>query len=222
MINMKMKGQLDSAQPMKKHKAKSKKNELKKKKQTKLEAKKSAKEKKVVQLTEKKVVQLTEQPSAEVVTSPQTVKRTPKVPLESKPKAPLENAPQNTPINTTIVLEAEPATSLTQTNRQRASKSLAQMTKEEQLVTVNQIIKRLLLNKVSQGAALRELRVKVLGLRQEAFTELTGVSRKTLSEIENNKGNYTPEVINKVFKPFDLKVGLVPTSSPLLIAILAN
>ncbi|MFT4573947.1 MAG: DNA-binding XRE family transcriptional regulator [Marinomonas primoryensis] len=214
MINMKMKGQLDSAQPMKKHKAKSKKNELKKKKQTKLEAKKSAKE--------KKVVQLTEQPSAEVVTSPQTVKRTPKVPLESKPKAPLENAPQNTPINTTIVLEAEPATSLTQTNRQRASKSLAPMTKEEQLVTVNQIIKRLLLNKVSQGAALRELRVKVLGLRQEAFTELTGVSRKTLSEIENNKGNYTPEVINKVFKPFDLKVGLVPTSSPLLIAILAN
>jgi DNA-binding XRE family transcriptional regulator len=211
---MKMKGQLDSAQPMKKHKAKSKKNELKKKKQTKLEAKKSAKE--------KKDVQLTEQPSAEVVTSPQTVKRTPKVPLESKPKAPLENAPQNTPINTTIVLEAEPATSLTQTNRQRASKSLAPMTKEEQLVTVNQIIKRLLLNKVSQGAALRELRVKVLGLRQEAFTELTGVSRKTLSEIENNKGNYTPEVINKVFKPFDLKVGLVPTSSPLLIAILAN
>ena len=211
---MKMKGQLDSAQPMKKHKAKSKKNELKKKKQAKLEAKKSAKE--------KKDVQLKEQPSAEVVTSPKTVKRTPKASLESKPTAPLENAPQNTPINTTIVLEAEPAASLTQTNRQRASKSLAPMTKEEQLVTVNQIIKRLLLNEVSQGAALRELRVKVLGLRQEAFTELTGVSRKTLSEIENNKGNYTPEVINKVFKPFDLKVGLVPTSSPLLIAILAN
>lgn len=211
---MKMKGQLDSAQPMKKHKAKSKKNELKKKKQAKLEAKKSAKE--------KKDVQLKEQPSAEVVTSPKTVKRTPKASFESKPTAPLENAPQNTPINTTIVIEAEPAASLTQTNRQRASKSLAPMTKEEQLVTVNQIIKRLLLNKVSQGAALRELRVKVLGLRQEAFTELTGVSRKTLSEIENNKGNYTPEVINKVFKPFDLKVGLVPTSSPLLIAILAN
>lgn len=211
---MKMKGQLDSAQPMKKHKAKSKKNELKKKKQAKLEAKKSAKE--------KKDVQPTEQPSAEVVTSPQTVKRTPKAPVESKHKAPLESSPQNTPINTTIVIEAEPAASLTQTNRQRASKSLAPMTKEEQLVTVNQIIKRLLLNKVSQGAALRELRVKVLGLRQEAFTELTGVSRKTLSEIENNKGNYTPEVINKVFKPFDLKVGLVPTSSPLLIAILAN
>ncbi|GAA0237760.1 helix-turn-helix transcriptional regulator [Marinomonas primoryensis] len=211
---MKMKGQLDSAQPMKKHKAKSKKNELKKKKQAKLEAKKSAKE--------KKDVQPTEQPSAEVVTSPKTVKRTPKAPVESKQKAPLESSPQNTPINTTIVIEAEPAASLTQTNRQRASKSLAPMTKEEQLVTVNQIIKRLLLNKVSQGAALRELRVKVLGLRQEAFTELTGVSRKTLSEIENNKGNYTPEVINKVFKPFDLKVGLVPTSSPLLIAILAN
>ena len=211
---MKMKGQLDSAQPMKKHKAKSKKNELKKKKQAKLEAKKSAKE--------KKDVQSKEQPSAEVVTFQQAVKRTPKAPIDSKPKAPLESSPQNTPINTTSVIEAEPTASLTQTNRQRASKSLTPMAKEEQLVTVNQIIKRLLLNEVSQGAALRELRVKVLGLRQEAFTELTGVSRKTLSEIENNKGNYTPEVINKVFKPFDLKIGLVPTSSQLLVAILAN
>ncbi|MCW8355599.1 hypothetical protein N5P32_06735 [Marinomonas pontica] len=43
---MKMKDQLESAQPMKKHKAKSKKNELKKKKQEKLEAKKHSKEKK--------------------------------------------------------------------------------------------------------------------------------------------------------------------------------
>ncbi|MDE8601424.1 helix-turn-helix transcriptional regulator [Marinomonas sp. RSW2] len=211
---MKMKGQLDSAQPMKKHKAKSKKNELKKKKQAKLEAKKSAKE--------KKDIQPKEQPLAEVIISPQTVKRTPKAPVDSKPKAPLESSPQNTPINTTSVIEAESTASLTQTNRQRASKSLTPMAKEEQLVTVNQIIKRLLLNEVSQGAALRELRVKVLGLRQEAFTELTGVSRKTLSEVENNKGNYTPEVINKVFKPFDLKIGLVPTSSQLLVAILAN
>ena len=209
---MKMKGQLDSAQPMKKHKAKSKKSELKKKKQAKLEAKKSTKE--------KKSVQPKEQSSTDIVTKPTAGEAATKATVDNKPKTPLARSPQNTPKNT--VIEAEPTTSLTQTNRQRASKSLIPMTKEEQLIAVNQIIKRLLLNEISQGAALRELRVKVLGLRQDGFTELTGVSRKTLSEIENDKGNYTPEVINKVFKPFDLKVGLVPTSSPLLVALLAN
>ncbi|RNF48713.1 XRE family transcriptional regulator [Marinomonas hwangdonensis] len=96
------------------------------------------------------------------------------------------------------------------------------MTKDEQLIAINHIIKRLLLNEMTQGEALRELRVDVLGLRQEAYTELTGVSRKTLSEIENDKGNYTAEIVNKVFKPFDLKVGLVPTSNQLLAAILTN
>ncbi|AWX99362.1 hypothetical protein A8139_04590 [Marinomonas primoryensis] len=203
---MKMKGQLDSAQPMKKHKAKSKKSQLKKKKQAKLDEKKGTKG--------NDYVQPKEQPSVEAAISLKAV--------EHSSKALLGSTPQNTPVNTAIVIEAKPTASLTQTNRQRASKSLAPMTKEEQRVAVNQIIKRLLLNEVSQGAALRELRVKVLGLKQEAFTGLTGISRKTLSEIENNKGNYTPEVINKVFKPFDLKVGLVPTSSQRLIAILAN
>jgi DNA-binding XRE family transcriptional regulator len=187
---MKMKDQLESAQPMKKHKAKSKKNELKKKKQEKLEAKKHSKEKKA-----------------------------------DKPKA----AETNTHITPSIVdqksrlkqaesLDAETSNN----NRQRASKSLTPMTKEEQLIAINLIIKRLLMDEITQGAALRELRVGVLGLRQDAYTELTGVSRKTLSEIENDKGNYTAEIINKVFKPFDLKVGLVPTSSQLLSAILIH
>ncbi|QUX98052.1 transcriptional regulator [Marinomonas sp. CT5] len=118
--------------------------------------------------------------------------------------------------------KTESDTSSAHTPRQRASKSLEPMTKEEQLIAINQIIKRLLLDEMTQGTALKELRVNVLGLRQDAYTQLTGVSRKTLSEIENDKGNYTAEIINKVFKPFDLKVGLVPTSSQLLAAILTN
>jgi DNA-binding XRE family transcriptional regulator len=190
---MKMKGQLDSAQPMKKHKAKSKKQALKKKKQAKLEAKKDAKEKKNVE------------PSAQVAEK--------RVTAPLKPAAPLRNVP-------TALTKTAPTTSAT--SRQRASKSLVPMTKDEQLIVVNQVIKRLLLDEISQGDALRELRVKVLGLRQEAYTALTGVSRKTLSEIENDKGNYTPEIINKVFQPFNLKIGLVPTSSQLLVAILSN
>jgi hypothetical protein len=30
--------------------------------------------------------------------------------------------------------------------------------------------------------------------------------------VENDKGNYTPDIINKLFRPFGLKVGLVPVS----------
>ena len=62
---------------------------------------------------------------------------------------------------------------------------------------------------------MKALRVNVLGLKQDTFAKLVSVSRKTLSEVENDKGNYTPDIINKIFKPFGLKVGLVPVSRQL-------
>ncbi|MBJ7536050.1 helix-turn-helix transcriptional regulator [Marinomonas sp. C1424] len=106
--------------------------------------------------------------------------------------------------------------------RQRVSKHVQPLTTGEQTTAINILTKRLMMEEITQGVALRELRVRVLGLRQDAYSALVGVSRKTLSEIENDKGNYTPEIINKVFKPFGLKVGLVPTSSQVLSAILLN
>ncbi len=197
---MKMKDQLDSAQPMKKHKAKIKKTDLKKKKRAKLEAKKQSKDKKQI-----KAVTL----PTSVVKAQET-----KEPITAQTKAP-----------TTVPSVASTSPSVAnitdaQTVRTRASKNLTLMTKAQQRVAINKIIKSLILDEITQGAALRELRVNVLGLRQEAYTELTGVSRKTLSEIENDKGNYTPEIINKVFKPFDLKVGLIPISSSVLKTLL--
>lgn len=81
------------------------------------------------------------------------------------------------------------------------------------------IMKALLLGEMTQGEALKTLRVDVLGLKQDIFAKLTGVSRKTLSEVENDKGNYTSDIINKVFKPFGLQVGLVPTSRHMLSAM---
>lgn len=202
---MKMKGQLDSAQPMKKHKTKSKKNELKKKKQDKLEVKKQAKAKKEAKA------------KAPVEAVNKVVETSEVVEAVNEPIVPLKK----TATTASAVVEESNA-SPSDAPRQRASKSLEPMTKEEQLIAINQIIKRLLLDEMTQGAALRELRVNVLGIRQDAYTKLCGVSRKTLSEIENDKGNYTAEIINKVFKPFEIKVGLVPTSSQLLAAILTN
>ncbi|MCW4630666.1 MULTISPECIES: helix-turn-helix transcriptional regulator [Marinomonas] len=187
---MKMKEQLDSAQPLKKHKTKTKKSEHKKK-QAKLDTKKESKEQKHHKENTSK-------------------------------KTSSANLPKKQYKIDSVVTKTEEAKSSNTLTRQRVSKNLQPMSKEDQLIAINQIIKRLLLDEMTQGEALRELRVDVLGLRQDAYTKLSGVSRKTLSEIENDKGNYTAEIINKVFKPFDIKLGLVPTSSQLLAAILTH
>ena len=83
-------------------------------------------------------------------------------------------------------------------------------------------MRALISGEVSQGEALKALRINVLGLKQDAFAKLVSVSRKTLSEVENDKGNYTSDIINKLFKPFGLKVGLVPVSQQVLSTLFFN
>jgi len=39
---------------------------------------------------------------------------------------------------------------------------------------------------------------------------MVGVSRKTLSDIEHDCGNYKTDILDKVLQPVGLKVGLVP------------
>lgn len=73
-----------------------------------------------------------------------------------------------------------------------------------------------MLGAISQGEALKKLRVEVLGLRQDEYARLVDVSRKTLSDVENDKGNYSAEIINKIYKPFGLETGLVPMSKTLI------
>lgn len=87
---------------------------------------------------------------------------------------------------------------------------------------MNGIIARLIYGELSPGLALKALRIEVLGLMQTDYARRVGVSRKTLSEIENDKGNYTTVMINSVFKPFGLKVGLMPVSARLLEEIIAS
>jgi DNA-binding XRE family transcriptional regulator len=83
-------------------------------------------------------------------------------------------------------------------------------------------MRALISGEISQGEALKALRINVLGLKQDAFAKMVSVSRKTLSEVENDKGNYTSDVINKLFKPFGLKVGLVPVSQQVLSTLFFN
>jgi DNA-binding transcriptional regulator YiaG len=68
-----------------------------------------------------------------------------------------------------------------------------------------------LLGEITLGQLLSYLRKNVLGLSQEKYAAMVGISRRTLTDIEQDKGQLTQVVLDKVFKPLGLKAGLVPT-----------
>lgn len=117
-----------------------------------------------------------------------------------------------------------PATGVTATekkarseiSRQRVSTGLKKVKTIDRQAVIHTIIYDIMLGAISQGEALKKLRVEVLGLRQDEYARLVDVSRKTLSDVENDKGNYSAEIINKIFKPFGLETGLVPISKTLI------
>ncbi len=104
----------------------------------------------------------------------------------------------------------------------KASKNTLPVSASERTKVANAVIKQMLFGEITQGQALKTLRVNILGLKQDVYAKLVGVSRKTLSDIENDRSNYSTEVLNKVFKPFGLKVGLLPSSPSLLNSFLRN
>lgn len=105
-------------------------------------------------------------------------------------------------------------------SRQRVSKSSTAVRTQDRQAVMHGINKQLLLGELTQGGALKKLRIEVLNLKQDAYAKLVAVSRKTLSDVENDKGNYTSDIINKLFKPFGLQLGLVPMSKRLLTPLL--
>lgn len=108
-----------------------------------------------------------------------------------------------------------------ETGSQRFSPNKPRVNTLDRKPVMHAIIRDLLLGNITQGQALRRLRIEVLGLRQDDYARLVKVARKTLSEVENDKGNFSAEMINKVFKPFGLETGLVPTSKSLIVSLLA-
>lgn len=85
--------------------------------------------------------------------------------------------------------------------------------REEKLLDV---ARRLLAEEISEGQALRLLRRDVLGLSQDAYAKLVGVSRRTLSDLERDRANMTLEAMNRVYRPLGLRVGLLPRQPELL------
>ena len=111
-------------------------------------------------------------------------------------------------------------TQLITPTKAKVSKNTKVVSETERRTEANKIIKQLLLGQLTQGQALKHFRIKILGLKQDVFANLVGVSRKTISDIENDRGSYNTEVLNKVFKPFGLKVGLLPSSAGALQSLL--
>ena len=83
-------------------------------------------------------------------------------------------------------------------------------TPDRQQVLID-LYKQYLFSEITLGQLLSYLRKNVLGMTQEQYAVLIGVSRRTLTDIEQDKGKPTQSVLDKVFKPLGLKAGLVPT-----------
>ena len=64
---------------------------------------------------------------------------------------------------------------------------------------------------ITMGELLMFLRKNVLGMSQEQYANLVGISRRTLSDIELNKGKLSQSILDKVFGPLGLQSGLVLT-----------
>ena len=96
---------------------------------------------------------------------------------------------------------------------QRASKHSGRVSTVERRKAIEGVTQRLLRGELTQGQALKTLRIEVLGLTQEEYANLAKVSRKTLSDVENDRGSYKTDILDRLFKPFGLRVGIVPIST---------
>ncbi|MDI5934421.1 helix-turn-helix transcriptional regulator [Halomonas kalidii] len=89
-------------------------------------------------------------------------------------------------------------------------------TPDEREARLVSLTRQLLAGEISEGRLLRTLRREVLGLSQEDYARLVGVSRRTLSDMEGDKGNISLAVMNRVYRPLGLRVGLIPRQTALL------
>ncbi|MDC5263820.1 helix-turn-helix domain-containing protein [Acinetobacter baumannii] len=98
-------------------------------------------------------------------------------------------------------------------------KKLTIQTQDRQQILID-LYKQYLLSEITLGQLLSYLRKNVLGLSQEQYANLVGISRRTLTDIEQDKGKLTQSVLDKVFKPLGLKAGLVPTHEHIVCKII--
>jgi transcriptional regulator with XRE-family HTH domain len=60
----------------------------------------------------------------------------------------------------------------------------------------------------SLGTSIRRLRLEITGLDQDSFAKMCKLTTKTLSTLENGRGNPTINTLNGILKPFGLAMTL--------------
>ncbi|WP_422103276.1 helix-turn-helix transcriptional regulator [Vreelandella sp.] len=91
-------------------------------------------------------------------------------------------------------------------------KELSSIERETLLAT---LVTQLVREEISSGQVLRQLRRDVLGMSQTQYADLVGISRRTLSDLEADKASPTVALLNQVFRPLGLQVGLLPRNREL-------
>jgi DNA-binding XRE family transcriptional regulator len=77
-------------------------------------------------------------------------------------------------------------------------------------IILDELKEQLAAGTVTIGAAVKRLRTEVTGLRQEQFAGMCKISLRTLRQIEQDDGNPTIQTLNQVFRPFGMRVGILP------------
>lgn len=70
--------------------------------------------------------------------------------------------------------------------------------------------------KLTRGELLHTFRKQVIKYSQSEYCKLVGIGRNSLIDIEKDRGEPSETIINKAFRPFNLKVGLVPKDISIL------
>ncbi|CNI40938.1 putative DNA-binding protein [Yersinia frederiksenii] len=78
------------------------------------------------------------------------------------------------------------------------------------------LVEQFFSDQISMGQLLRRLRKDMLNMSQDEFSSMVKISRRTLSDIETDKGSQTLSVLGRVFRPFGLKIGLLPRNQQIL------
>jgi len=97
------------------------------------------------------------------------------------------------------------------------NKTLSPLEREAIMLTLRQ---QFIQEELTQGELPKLLRKKVLGFSQQRYALLAGISRRTLSDIEQDKGNTTLTTLNRAFKPLGLRTGYYRVSQPHLLQTL--
>ena len=72
-----------------------------------------------------------------------------------------------------------------------------------------------LTGRISEGELLRRLRKGILGLNQSEFAKIAGIARRSLSDLENDRGPATSATLNAAFGIFGIRLGLLPMNAEL-------